>query len=497
MHLTQARAVESWQLVSPRVLALVAAVLVAVAAGLIAAFVGPTRVAVLAGLVAVAFIGVYSMPRTGGFALVVTFAVVTGLYTELSDPLYAPPLSFGGISLHYLDLLLLAVGAMALLAWRSFGGLRLVELVLAAFVVWTVAIGIVRSLYLGLTFDIWTRELRTIAYFAFPILLLPLLNSPRRLQLAGRLLLWTSVGVALMALFVRVFHDSIPFQSNLLIYRDSYGVRVFQVFGVERATWAFVFGVALLLTTGRRWLWALLAANAATLVVALTRGSYVAVGVAVMAIVIGLGRLRPGRVLFAVVIAGFLMLGAAVGLSWLSGEDVLTPFTGRLATLEELTTGEGTVGVRATEARVVLSFFEEEPGALLVGQGLGGYYSDPYNELTAEIDSLGDRRYSYVHNGYLWYLLRGGVASAVLLYGFCALLIVGCLRRARQVREPWFKGTLVGVAGVFIAALTLSFSGAPLSEGLRMSVLMLFAAIGLAGLRLAENELPKAAVSTT
>ena len=112
---------------------------------------------------------------------------------------------------------------------------------------------------------------------------------------------------------------------------------------------------------------------------------------------------------------------------------------------------------------------------------------DSVSELTAEITYLGDRRYSYVHNGFLWYVLRGGLPATLLLYGFCTTLIVQCLRRARRVDDRLLKGILVGVGGVFVAVLTLSGSGAPLSEGLRMSVLMLFAALGLAALRVSET----------
>jgi hypothetical protein len=389
--------------------------------------------------------------------------------------------------MQYLDLLLLVLAVLWLAQKRSLVDLRLPEVLLVLFIGWTACIGVVRSLYLDLTFDVWTRELRTIAYFAFPVLLLPLLTTPRRVKMAGLLLLWTSVGVAAMALFVRLFHDSIPSQVNLLIYRDEYGVRVFQVFGVERATWGILFAVGLLLGTSRRWLWLVIAANAVTLVVALTRGSYLAVAVAIGVMAVALGRARPTRALLAVGALGLVVVGAAASLSWLSGEDVVTPFVGRVATLDQLATGEGTVSARMAEIRVVWSFLEDRPESLLLGQGLGGTYTDPFNELTAEIVNLGDRRYAYVHNGFLWYVLRGGVVSMALLYGFCGVVVLRCLQRAREVHEPWLRGTLVGVAGVFVAVLTLSGSGAPLSEGLRMSVLMLYGGLGLAALRLADQ----------
>lgn len=471
----------------PRLVALLLAVVLAVAAAGVSAFMAPARVAVLAGVMILALLAWIALPKFGGFLVVVAFGILTGLYTELSEPAYAPPISFGGISLHYLDLLLIATACVAIVARRFFHSPRTVEVLLVAFVVWTASVGVVRSLYLDLRFDTWVRELRTIAYFAFPILLLPLLNSRERLKSATYVLLWTSVGVAIMALFVRVFHDYIPSQTNLLIYRDEYGVRVFQVFGVERATWAFVFAGGLYLATTRRWLWLIIAANAVTLVVALTRGSYIAVAVAGALMLVALGRERVSRHLLAGTAAAVLVLGAAASLSWVSGEDVLTPFIGRVATVDQLASGEGTVGVRLTEARVVLSFLNERPDSLLLGEGLGGFYTDPYNELTAEIVNLGDRRYSYVHNGFLWYVLRGGLPATLLLYAFCVTLCVQCARRAQHVEDRWLKGTLVGVAGVFVAVLTLSASGAPLSEGLRMSVLMLHAAIGMGALRVTER----------
>jgi O-antigen ligase len=467
--------------------ALLVALLLAVAAGLVSSSMSPARVLSVGGVVVVGLVGAYSASRLGGFVLVAAFALLTGLFTELSDPLYAPPISFGGISIQYLDLLLVALAALWLARRRSLFDLRLPEALLVLFIGWTACIGVVRSLYLDLSFDVWTRELRTIAYFAFPVLMLPLLNTPRRVKLAGLLLLWTSVGVAAMALFVRLFHESIPSQVNLLIYRDEYGVRVFQVFGVERATWGILFAVGLLLATNGRWLWLVIAANAVTLVVALTRGSYLAVAVAITVMAVALGRPRPTRALLAVGALGVVVVGAAASLSWLSGEDVVTPFVGRVATLDQLATGEGTVSARMAEIRVVWSFLEDRPESLLLGQGLGGTYTDPFNELTAEIVNLGDRRYAYVHNGFLWYVLRGGVVSMALLYGFCGVVVLRCLRRARQVDEAWLRGTLVGVAGVFVAVLTLSGSGAPLSEGLRMSVLMLYGALGLAALRLADK----------
>jgi O-antigen ligase len=470
-----------------RLVAALVAVLFAVAAGLVTTSLSTGRVLALCGVLVVGLLAAYSTSRLGGFVLVAAFALLTGLFTELSNPLYTPPIGLGGISIQYLDLLLLALAGVWLVRRRSLFDLRLPETLLVLFVGWTAFVGVVRSLYLDLTFDVWTRELRTIAYFAFPVLLLPVLNTRERVLMAGRLLLWTSVAVGAMALFVRLFHDSIPSQVNLLIYRDEYGVRVFQVFGVERATWGILFAVSLLLATSRRWLWLVIAANAITLVVALTRGSYVAVAVAIVVMALALGRPRPTRALFAVGALGLIIVGAAASLSWLSGEDVVTPFVGRVATLDQLATGEGTVSARMAEIRVVWSFLEERPEALVLGQGLGGTYTDPFNELTAEIVNLGDRRYAYVHNGFLWYVLRGGVVSMALLYGFCGVVIVRCLRRARQVDQPWLRGTLVGVAGVFVAVLTLSGSGAPLSEGLRMSVLMLYGGLGLAALRLADN----------
>lgn len=425
--------------------------------------------------------------RRGLYITMWIAALLSGLYCELVIPLYGPVVTVFGNSLYYLDILLpISAGLWLLTKNRS----KLAEspvIWLILFVGWAAIVGLLRSFQLDLEYKVWVREFRSVAYFAFIVLLAEALDTRKRIIAITHLLLWTSLGVAAMATYVRIFHTDIVPEVNLLVYQAG-AVRVFQVLGVERALYAVSLAAGLLLARRQRPLWFFVAGNGITLIVGLTRGIYLALVAALVVMYLSFGGIRVMPRLLIVLSATLaILLGISGALDMVTGEEVSGAFVTRLLEIQELSTREGNVGGRLTESEVVWSFLSDRPDALFFGQGLGGNYDDPYNQLIDDIWSLGDLRYSYVHNGYLWTILRSGLIGAFFLYAFCLALIYKCLRLARRTTDTDMQGILLGVAAVFVAVLASSWSGQPLWAGMRMSALLIYAAVGLAAIRLAQT----------
>jgi O-antigen ligase len=429
------------------------------------------------------------------YVLAIVFALVYGQYNELSMGLDVPLIQVAGNSLFFLDILLfICLGVWVLTKHKLVWG-RPPQMWLLLFLLWTVVVGLGRSLALDIPYHTWIRELRTIAYFVFILLLPEAIDSKGRAIVLARLLLISSFAVAIMALAVRINHLNITPQPNLLEYTETGAPRIFMVYGAERAMYAALFAMGALLVYRSRFLWLAVAFNVVTLILGLTRGAYLGVFVGiVMTFALVKGRRGLPRMLaFLIAFAGIVYIGTLFMGAITGGEQAHT-FLTRLTDLkEDLVEGSGTFAGRLVEARVVTEFLLNNPDALLFGQGLGGFFEDPLGLLTAEIQYLGDRRYSYVHNGYLWTVLRSGLIGAAFFYTFWLALIFKSLRWARRTRDPELKGILVGIISVVIGTLTLSLSGQPLGEGPRISALTLYAAIGLATIRLARQADPSAA----
>jgi O-antigen ligase len=476
------------ELPSPRAHAKMLSALIVVALAPIAGLLVSTSTTLGTLLMLLGLLSAGVSTRAGQYSLVVGYCVLTGLHNELSDQYYSTPFSVAGNSFQYLDILLVvSIGVCWLWpnhsSWSEGGTLWLL-----LFVGWTICIGIMRSISSGVEYHVWIREARTVAWFVFAITLSRLLTNKRRVITAAYVLLLTSVGIAVMAASVRIFHTSFTPMVNLLSYQP-YGVRIFQVEGVERATYAIALALGFILVRGPIWLWLVVAANMVTLIVGLTRGAYLATVAAAVIMLAALGLQKLPRLL-ATTLGLVAMVVFAVGFLNLStSEDVSTGFLDRVAAIDQLESQSGNVGTRLTEWDVVWSFLTRNPDSLVVGLGLGGTFEDPYNILQSDGSEakLGSLRFSYVHNGFIWYVLRGGIVGMVLLYGFCVWLVYRCLLLARRVLDAQLRSVFLGVAGVYVAVLVLSWSGSPLSEGMRMSVLMAYAALGLAAIRLAEG----------
>ena len=422
------------------------------------------------------------------YVLALILALVYGQYNELSMALDVPLIRVAGNSFYLLDILLFVCFGVWLFTKRELAWGQRPQLWLLLFLAWTVIVGTGRSVLLDVPYHTWIREMRTVAYFGFVLLLPEAVNSKERAITIARLLLIGSVAIAAMAVAVRLNYLDITPGKNLLVFTATGDARIFIVYGVERATYAALFAAGALLALGNVFLVLVLALNVLTLVLSLTRGAYIAL---FAGIVMTIAATRsPWRLLRSIALV-LALVGFAYAGGWfldtITGEGQFDAFVARLGELSDLTAGSGTVGTRLVESRVVLQYLFDNPDALVLGQGLGGLFEDPLNLLTNEIQYLGDRRYSYVHNGYLWTVLRSGVIGAFLFYAFWIGLAYKSLVLLQRTTDPRVKGILLGIIGVVVGALTLSLSGQPLGEGPRMSVLAVYAAVGLATTRLVEQ----------
>jgi len=429
--------------------------------------------------------------------LAIILALIYGQYNELSMGLDIPLIQVAGNSFYLLDILLFVCFGVWVFIKRRLVWTKSPQKWLLLFLLWTMAVGFGQSLALDIPYETWIRELRTIAYFVFILLLPEAIDSKERVEVLARLLLMSSLAVTIMALIVRLGYFEMPARPNLLVYTEAGAPRIFIVYGVERAMYAALFAMGGLLVYRSRFLWLAVAFNAVTLILGLTRGPYVGVLVGIVmtfALVKG-WRGLPRLPAFLIGFAAIVYIGVLF-LSMITGGEQVHVFTTRLADLiKDLTEGSGTFGGRTTEARVVTEFLLDNPDALLFGQGLGGFFADPYNLLTAEVRYLGDRRYSYVHNGYLWTILRSGLIGAAFFYAFWLALIFKSLYWARKTTDLELRAISVGIIAVTIGTLTLSLSGQPLGEGPRMSALVIYAAIGLATIRLAKQQASRSAAT--
>jgi O-antigen ligase len=421
--------------------------------------------------------------------LAVILALVYGQYNELSMGLDIPLIQVAGNSFYLLDILLFVCFGVWIFVKRKLSWGQSPQRWLLLFLLWTVVVGFGRNLALDIPYETWIRELRTIAYFVFILILPEAIDSRKRAVALARLLLISSIAVAIMALVARLDYSAMPTRPNLVVYTEAGTPRIFIVYGVERAMYAALFAMGILLVYRSRFLWLAVALNVVTLILGLTRGPYVGVFVgAVMTFALPKGwRGLPRLLAFLVAFAGIVYIGALF-LGTITGGEQVHAFSTRLTDLiRDLIEGSGTFGGRITEAGIVTEFLLDNPDALLLGQGLGGFFADPFNLLTAEVRYVGDRRYSYVHNGYLWTILRSGLIGAAFFYTFWLALVLRALRWARRTTDPELKGILVGIIAVTIGTLIVSLSGQPLGEGPRMSVLAIYAAVGLATIRLVRQ----------
>lgn len=431
----------------------------------------------------------HSHARDALYGIAIILVLVYGQYNELSMGLDIPLIQVAGNSFYLLDILLFVCCGVWVFVRRRLVWSKSPQKWLLLFLLWTVAVGFGRSLALDIPYETWVRELRTIAYFVLILILPEAIDSKERAVALARLLLISSIAVTIMALVARLNYSAMPTRPNLVVYTEAGAPRIFIVYGVERAMYAALFAMGALLVYRSRFLWLAVACNVLTLILGLTRGPYVGVfvGAVVTFALIKGWRGLPRLLAFLVAFAGIVYIGALF-LGMITGGEQVHAFSTRLTDLiRDLIEGSGTFGGRITEARVVTEFLLDNPDALLLGQGLGGLFADPFNLLTTEVRYLGDRRYSYVHNGYLWTILRSGLIGAAFFYAFWLALIFKSLRWARRITDLELKGILVGIVAVTIGTLTSSLSGQPLGEGPRMSVLAVYAAVGLATIRLARQ----------
>lgn len=275
--------------------------------------------------------------------------------------------------------------------------------------------------------------------------------------------IWTAVAVVL----VTAMGDFAPFSirsESAGLYIDGEAaaynaVRVAPNSGLACAMFASI-GTAMFFRRGDRWgggvRFTTLALACAWFVVfaGFTRGHVLVAAVVLLGFWIflpGVKRWRIGRLLFlclpftAIAAVGVLALNTQA--SSVAG-DAAEAFLGRViyGLSPDVVSGDSSLAWRAREADAAIAAVFQSP---VLGSGFGV----PYRSFLAGEIFTGEDGLTYLHNTYLWVLVKGGTALALLLSAYL-IGFLGTLIRAKPVlgvRATLLAGTLlIALGGVSV-----------------------------------------------
>ncbi len=187
--------------------------------------------------------------------------------------------------------------------------------------------------------------------------------------------------------------------------------------------------------------------SALALAISFSRGFWVA-GLMAIALSAVAMRARPGRVLgLMVVLACAVLAGAYAAFGWRMF-GVLSSLAGRFSTISS-PLAEVSVQERLVESKEVLKLISRNP---IIGYGLGTAFR--YMSLTRGFY----REVTFVHNGYLFLVLKLGIVGLVSYFVFYFRGVALVLRSAREAASVWVRSSLFAAFGVLLAFLMLSLT---------------------------------------
>lgn len=150
------------------------------------------------------------------------------------------------------------------------------------------------------------------------------------------------------------------------------------------------------------------------------------------------------------------------------GEYIVRAFWERLASSGKAT-GDISIANRLAESRTVLRLIQDSP---LVGHGLGVWFSH-FNIITRTTEVV-----MYVHNMYLYLLLKVGLVGLVLFLGFFFLVMKEGVAHSRRAEGPGLKLAMVRAAVAVLAGfLFVATNSGILQDKQVILVLVLAAAV--------------------
>lgn len=147
----------------------------------------------------------------------------------------------------------------------------------------------------------------------------------------------------------------------------------------------------------------------------------------------------PTYAKLAVAIAAVLYLS-----SFTFGQSDFSVYQGIARRVFEGVASSG-LDIRVNDAAAALSTFG--PLQILVGRGLGATFVSPITPFIGPT--------SYVHIGYVWLLLKGGLALSVIISA-AAVWSVITFGRAAQRESPTMGGAMAGLSGSVVCFLTMN-----------------------------------------
>jgi O-antigen ligase/glycosyltransferase involved in cell wall biosynthesis len=202
-----------------------------------------------------------------------------------------------------------------------------------------------------------------------------------------------------------------------------------------------------------------------------SRGAWLAVAAAVVFIILIAPRRRRPRILLAVVgllAVGLVLVTAVNSTSAIRSTAPLASAFDRLTSVASSST-DPSAQHRLAEWQRALEVSADHP---LTGIGLGSTISFSSPLYSAESGRTGDTFTTYyIHNSYVWLLLKLGIPGLLLLVALVATCFAKGLRSYLAADDPRTKSRLLALTGAMVALLAVSFTGPHLTTDAATPVL--------------------------
>jgi O-antigen ligase len=319
------------------------------------------------------------------------------------------------------------------------------DLLLAAFIT-LAAVSVILLVARQGSVDWWFREMITIAGLGFYFPAKDAMQTERGLRSLLIAFLILSVGIAVY---------------NLISYRTASltASYLWELWSGRKAFGAgFFFGSAVLLMSIflhlRGLLWKLLAVlgfvlTALALAFTFSRGFWIGTTFGIAVLLLLVEQRRRMELLLTVSLGGLLAAFIVLVFAGNLGDAILRAISTRLFTSSSFTQ-DISLANRIAETQWALKLFAESP---VIGYGYGTLV--PHYNLI-----LGVTEYSnYLHNSYIYVLVKVGILGAVLFFGFLGTVIVQGFRRARSstytpLRDSVIRGSTGTLCGLLLIAMS-------------------------------------------
>jgi O-antigen ligase len=318
---------------------------------------------------------------------------------------------------------------------------------------------VLQSTRMGIGFDVWIKELRPIVYLTICFVVASELRTLRQLKLSVKVFIFGVTLLALKSFYLRMMSVETAADVNLVEIQDGF-VRVLKCFEVH----FFVVGILILvslilfsLSRRNKAFYVLLASFIGTaLLFTYTRIGYISLIAGLFVVFLGAGIRKAFKVTVAsvAVIILSLLAGEIVQIfqvAQTSGRSLTSSVAQRLWSSTNIKHGDA-IQYRFDEWRQVE---RKVLGNLLVGSGLGAAHSPVYTK-SKSIEA--DFTSRFVHNSYLYLLLKMGIVGLIVFIVLLASYGRQCWMLFRRLKNPYLKAVslalLAGIVAVIIQGLT-------------------------------------------